>query len=178
MTPLYIFDLDGTLALIEHRRELIQHRDCFYCHGCGETPGVPECKECNGTGRLKPDWPAFFRACVDDEPNWPVISTMMTLIRAGADVRIWSGRSSAVMNETIEWLQRYVSDDVDLDELQLVMRREGDFTPDEELKSGWLAAMTEYDRRRLVAVFDDRDKVVSMWRARGVACFQVAPGAF
>lgn len=33
-------------------------------------------------------------------------------------------------------------------------------------------------RRRLVAVFDDRDKVVSMWRARGVACFQVAPGAF
>lgn len=178
MTPLYIFDLDGTLALIDHRRELIQYRDCFYCHGCGETPGVPECKECNGTGRLKPDWPAFFRACVDDEPNWPVISTMMTLIRAGADVRIWSGRSSAVMNETIEWLQRYVSDDVDLDELQLVMRREGDFTPDEELKSGWLAAMTEYDRRRLVAVFDDRDKVVSMWRARGVACFQVAPGAF
>jgi len=69
MTPLYIFDLDGTLALIDHRRELIQHRDCFYCHGCGETPGVPECKECNGTGRLKPDWPAFFRACVDDEPN-------------------------------------------------------------------------------------------------------------
>lgn len=178
MTPLYIFDLDGTLALIEHRRHLVEFRDCSQCHGCGEAPGVPSCDACGGTGRIKPSWPAFFAACVNDEPNWPVISTMMTLIRAGADVRIWSGRSSAVMNETIEWLQRYVSDDVDLDELQLVMRREGDVTPDEELKSGWLAAMTEYDRRRLVAVFDDRDKVVEMWRSRGVACFQVAPGAF
>lgn len=178
MTPLYIFDLDGTLALIEHRRHLVEFRDCSQCHGCGEAPGVPSCDACGGTGRIKPSWPAFFAACVNDEPNWPVISTMMTLIRAGADVRIWSGRSSAVMNETIEWLQRYVSDDVDLDELQLVMRMEGDFTPDEELKAGWLAAMTEYDRRRLVAVFDDRDKVVEMWRSRGVACFQVAPGAF
>lgn len=76
MTPLYIFDLDGTLALIEHRRHLVEFRDCSTCGGHG------------------------------------------------------------------------------------------------------VVAMTEYDRRRLVAVFDDRDKVVSMWRARGVACFQVAPGAF
>lgn len=177
MTPLYIFDLDGTLALIEHRRHLVEFRDCSTCGGLGLV-ALSGCGDCGATGRIKPSWPAFFAACVHDEPNWPVISTMMTLIRAGADVRIWSGRSSAVMNETIEWLQRYVSDDVDLDELQLVMRREGDFTPDEELKSGWLAAMTEYDRRRLVAVFDDRDKVVEMWRSRGVACFQVAPGAF
>lgn len=177
MTPLYIFDLDGTLALIEHRRHLVEFRGCSTCGGHGVV-ALAGCGDCGATGRIKPSWPAFFAACVHDEPNWPVISTMMTLIRAGADVRIWSGRSSAVMNETIEWLQRYVSDDVDLDELQLVMRREGDFTPDEELKSGWLAAMTEYDRRRLVAVFDDRDKVVEMWRSRGVACFQVAPGAF
>lgn len=180
MTPLYIFDLDGTLALIDHRRHMVERGDCRACagSGLGSPSGNIACIGCGGTGKIRPDWDAFFAACVDDAPNWPVISTMMALIRSGADVRIWSGRSSAVMNETIEWLQRYVSDDVDLDELQLVMRREGDFTPDEELKAGWLAAMTEYDRRRLVAVFDDRDKVVSMWRARGVACFQVAPGAF
>ncbi|WP_435575134.1 hypothetical protein [Burkholderia plantarii] len=34
------------------------------------------------------------------------------------------------------------------------------------------------DRRRIVAVFDDRDSVVAMWRDAGVTCFQVAPGEF
>ena len=32
--------------------------------------------------------------------------------------------------------------------------------------------------QRLVAVFDDRDRVVAMWSAAGVPCFQVAAGEF
>lgn len=62
--------------------------------------------------------------------------------------------------------------------MPLTMRVEGDFTPDEKLKEGWLSSLSSHDRRRLVCVFDDRDKVVSMWRSNGVACFQVAPGGF
>ena len=180
MTPLYIFDLDGTLALIEHRRHLVEYRDCAHCGGSGKTlnvgAGDGTCQHCNGTGRLAPDWKAFFAACVDDSPNWPVISTMNALLKSGADVQIWSGRSAEVMNETLAWLQRFFV--VDAEEVGLCMRREGDFTPDEVLKRSWLDALNEYDRRRLVAVFDDRQKVVDMWRSQGVACFQVAPGDF
>jgi phosphoglycolate phosphatase-like HAD superfamily hydrolase len=154
MTPLYIFDLDGTLALIEHRRHFV---------------------ELTG-GREKADWRAFFAACVKDEPNWPVISTMNALLKSGADVQVWSGRSAEVMNETLAWLQSFF--EVDAEEVGLLMRREADFTPDDQLKQTWLKALNEYDRRRLVAVFDDRQKVVDMWRANGVACFQVAPGDF
>lgn len=156
MPPLYIFDLDGTLALIDHRRHFVTMTD----------------------GRTAADWRAFFLACTLDEPNWPVIGTLGALIKSGADVWIWSGRSSEVMNQTVAWLQRYLPTEVDPDELQLCMRIEGDFTPDEQLKEQWLQALSEYDRKRLVAVFDDRDKVVSMWRRNGVACFQVAPGEF
>ena len=58
------------------------------------------------------------------------------------------------------------------------MRKAGDFTPDEDLKRGWLAEMEPPELARLTAVFDDRDKVVAMWRAAGVPCFQVAPVAF
>lgn len=155
MTPLYIFDLDGTLALIEHRRPLLDSDE--------------------------PDrWDRFYAACVHDKPNWPVIDTMQKLLRAGAEVRIWSGRSAVVMNETLSWLHKHVFgfDGLDPDRVELCMRRTDDFTPDEQLKKGWLEALSSYDRRRLVAVFDDRDKVVAMWRAEGVACFQVAPGAF
>lgn len=150
MTPMYIFDLDGTLALIEHRK-------CFI------------------EGDEK-DWKSFYAACPFDKPNWPVISTMNALLRSGADIQIWSGRSAEVMNETLAWLQRFF--EIDAEEVQLVMRREGDFTPDDALKAQWLENLNEFDRRRLVAVFDDRDKVVAMWRRNGVACFQVAPGEF
>lgn len=154
MTPLYIFDLDGTLALTEHRQHILDDKE-------------------------RPDrWSAFFLACVNDSPNWPVISTFNALLKAGADIQIWSGRSAEVMNETLAWIHRYVVKDIDLDEVNLVMRRVGDFTPDEDLKRGWLHSLNEYDRRRLVAIFDDRQKVVDMWRAEGVACFQVAAGQF
>lgn len=50
--------------------------------------------------------------------------------------------------------------------------------PDEKLKRLWLNEMSQADRSRLTAVFDDRDKVVAMWREAGVPCFQVAPGEF
>lgn len=167
MIPLYIFDLDGTLALIEHRRHFVE-------------PPMIQAPASLG-GQMKdpsfvPDWKSFFAECRNDEPNWPVIATMNMLLKSGADVRIWSGRSAEVMNETLSWIQRFF--EIDSEEVQLCMRREGDFTPDEKLKEFWLGELNEYDRRRLVAVFDDRQKVVDMWRANGVACFQVAPGKF
>lgn len=58
------------------------------------------------------------------------------------------------------------------------MRQAGDYTADDVLKKQWLDAMLIDDRRRLVAVFDDRDRVVQMWRNAGVTCFQVASGEF
>jgi len=197
MKPLYIFDLDGTLALIDHRRHLVEQRACTDCDGCGTYYPPPEpvtppvgakyamilppsepCRVCNGKGELKPDWPAFYKACVHDRPNAPVISILETLARARCDVWIWSGRSAEVMNETLSWLHKHLSEHLDFDKLQLCMRREGDFTPDDVLKAGWYDDLHHVDRERLVAIFDDRDKVVRMWRSKGVACFQVAPGDF
>lgn len=159
MKPLYIFDLDGTLALIEHRRHFVERE------------------------RGRQDWPGFFRACVDDIPNVPVIRVMECLRRFG-DVWIFSGRSDEVRQETVEWLVRHTSfatsdfDSAFGTQDVLTMRREGDYTPDDELKQRWLNLMLVEDRDRLVGVFDDRDRVVAMWRAAGVQCFQVAPGEF
>ena len=149
MKPLYIFDLDGTLALTEHRQHIL-----------------------NSDSRDK--WKRFFAACVDDKPNTAVIRTMQILAESGADIWIWSGRSDEVLKETTEWLEKNCFGGV----FSLSMRVEGDFTPDEILKKSWLDDTSEEDRKRLVAVFDDRDKVVAMWRSAGVPCFQVAPGSF
>ena len=142
-TPLVVFDLDGTLADVEHRRH----------HVAG------------GNRR----WDRFFAACVDDAPVEAVILAFRAHQAAGARVEVWSGRSDAVRRETEDWLERHA-----LRPDRLLMRRASDHTPDDTLKESWLDAA---DPKPSV-VYDDRDKVVAMWRRRGVPCFQVAPGDF
>ena len=175
--PLYIFDLDGTLALIEHRRHYVD-RPSLKCYDCGGA-NRSNCVQCADLDEgFKPDWTAFYAACHLDEPNKPVIATLNRLHQAGADIWIFSGRSDEVREKTVSWLTKHVR----LWEYQidacLCMRRAGDYTPDDVLKKQWLDNMLVEDSQRLVAVFEDRDRMVAMWRAAGVPCFQVAPGDF
>ncbi len=146
--PLVIFDLDGTLALVEHRLHHIR-----------------------GARR---EWSRFFAACTDDSPNSPVVALLRSLHReAGWEVRIWSGRSDEVRAETEAWLRRHVGI-----ELPLIMRLRGDHQPDVTLKESWLLALSPADRARLRFIVDDRDAVVQMWRRHGVVCLQCAEGRF
>ncbi|MBC3872641.1 phosphatase domain-containing protein [Undibacterium flavidum] len=153
--PLYIFDLDGTMAIIDHRRHWVQKEK-------------PSCE----------DWHQFHIECEFDVPNTSVIQTMEILRNSGADIWIFSGRSDEVREMTENWLMKHANFNADELQTALSMRIAGDFTPDDELKLIWLANMLDEDRNRLVAVFDDRDRVVQMWRQEGISCFQVALGNF
>lgn len=82
------------------------------------------------------------------------------------------------MYESAAWLAHHTSFMLHDFDTVLTMRQEGDYTPDDILKRKWLDGMLVDDRHRLVATFDDRDRVVAMWRAAGVLCFQVADGEF
>lgn len=162
-----IFDLDGTLALIEHRRHFIEGKD--------------------------KNWNAFFEACDQDEPNWPVIAVLQALRERHPYIEIWSGRSDLVLAKTLNWLAAHnipirlpPADDQERLARKLAdpscrvtlrMRQEGDFTPDDELKMQWLEEVT-VEGKLVEFVFDDRQKVVDMWRAKGIVCMQVAPGDF
>ena len=124
-------------------------------------------------------WRHFYAACDKDQPNEPVLATMNRLRQVGAEVWIFSGRSDEVRDKTVAWLAQHTNFmSWELDGPLLQMRPAMDHRPDDELKKQWLDAMLVDDRRRLVAVFDDRDRVVQMWRANGAACFQVANGGF
>ena len=150
MKKTVIFDLDGTLALIDKRRA-ISAKD-------------------NG----KINWKTFFAPenISLDEPNVPVIEMAKMLKAQGHSVVIFSGRDSISRAETIDWLIKFgVPFDV------LKMRIQGTFTPDDVLKQNWLDQLFP-DRSDVLCIFDDRDKVVKMWRDNGISCFQVAPGNF
>src|SRR5262245_37403492 len=79
-----IFDLDGTLALIEHRVHHITSE--------------------------KLDWTTFYAACADDLPNSPLITVYRALARQGYELWIVSGRSDEVIEQTMAWLKHHVGD--------------------------------------------------------------------
>ncbi|UTU07858.1 3'-phosphate, 5'-polynucleotide kinase [Caulobacter phage C1] len=143
----YIFDFDGTLAQIDHRRHLVED------------------------GRR--DWNAFFEACDQDAPIQEVIDILNILAKAGHRVEIWSGRSAAVEQKSRDWLARKGVDPIHLKR----MRPIDDFQPDDKLKLSWLNEERSLGHTPDV-IFDDRQKVVDMWRANDVPCFQVNPGDF
>ena len=145
-----IFDLDGTLALIDKRRAL------------AAKPG----------GKI--NWRVFFSPdnIQLDEPNIPVIKTFQALKQAGFEVGILSGRDSISRKETEDWLhENGIWPDF------FKMRPQGSHTPDDVLKKAWLDEL-QAEGKYVMCVFDDRDKVVKMWRDNGITCMQVNYGDF
>ena len=149
-----IFDLDGTLADITKRREM-------------------STKE-NG----KIDWDVFFEPnnIWFDLPNEPVI-TMAQLLSDKHRIVIFSGRSKATKDETKRWLKKF---DVPFDVIKMrPTSNEWKFMPDDELKQHWLDSLFKDEKKQdILCVFDDRQKVVDMWRRNGITCFQVDDGNF
>lgn len=156
MRPIYVFDLDGTLANIDHRLHLL----------------TTARKDERGF-RSGEAYREFYAACVGDEVNEGVAGVYDALGMSGNEVWIWTGRSEEVRDETIAWIfhNLYMPPD------ELMMRPIGDHRPDTVLKAEWLAALDEEARRRLV-VFEDRSRMVKMYRDAGVTCLQVAEGEF
>jgi hypothetical protein len=149
-----IFDLDGTLADITKRREM-------------------STKE-NG----KIDWDIFLTPenIWFDTPNEPVIEMAKVLSQKNRIV-IFSGRSKATKDETKRWLNKF---DVPFDVIKMrPTSNDWKFIPDDELKQYWLDSLFPGDKKdNILCVFDDRQKVVDMWRSNGLTCMQVDEGNF
>ena len=162
-----IFDLDGTLANIDERREQSMKSD----------------------GKL--DWDIFFDAdnIKLDIPNAPVIKCAQMFHNDGFRIIIFSGRNDRSFHTTETWLKEH---NVPFD--LLVMRpdkfkdkswpvADGNpatpamrFMPDEKLKKAMLDTFVNKDN--VFCIFDDRKKVVDMWRQEGLTCFEVEEGNF
>ena len=163
-----IFDLDGTLADIDIRRD----------------------KSLKPNGKL--DWDIFAapNSIMDwDTPNEPVIKMAQMFAKEGFKIVIFSGRNDRGFVATNHWLTKH---NVPFDLLVLRPDKfkanswpiadgnpatdEMRFMPDEILKKKMLDTFVDIDDVFLVV--DDRDKVVKMWRDLGLNTFQVAPGDF
>lgn len=144
-----VFDIDGTLANIDHRRHFVSSK--------------PK------------NWMAFRRGMANDPVNWDIQFTLLAYKKMGCTILIASGRNEEDRAVTTQWLD----DTAQLKGLyeKLYLRADKDYRADNIVKSEILDQMIADGYNPTIAV-DDRRQVVDMWRQRGLRCLQVDPGDF
>lgn len=118
------------------------------------------------------NWKAFFSAAPLDRPIQRVIDNVLDLQSKGCLMVMCSGRPEDYRKDTEDWLERH-----GIIPTKLYMRKSGDYRTDDAVKAELLKDIKE-DGIDPKVVFDDRDRVVQMWRDKGLVCIQVAEGDF
>lgn len=116
--------------------------------------------------------PYDFSRVGEDSVNEDVKQMRDNLVSSGYDIIIVSGRDSSCRKETIKWLS-----DNGIYYNSLHMRQEWDKRSDDIVKRQ-IAEDSILPFYNIKWVFDDRNKVVKMWRELGLTCFQVAEWDF
>lgn len=151
---LVIFDLDGTLANVEHRLHYIR-------------PNPPIDPE---TGKkVKRRYDLFHRACVDDTLIKPVAFFYRSFISNGDNVIVLSGRDDAVRQETEQWFH---DNNLPLP-TEMILKTGNQNVADVDQKSFQAVRLEKKYGRPIDMVFEDRLRVVSMWKKRGTFVFDV-----
>lgn len=146
-----IFDIDGTLADCSHRRYYIE--------------------------KPNNDWGAFYAGMAKDTPTY--LATLLSTGVFNFALPIFvTGRPEEYRYTTEQWLLAYTRIRFPGNKPPiLLMRPDGDYTPDDDLKRRiYIDQIKPHFDIQLV--FDDRNKVVKMWRSLGLECWQVAEGNF
>lgn len=121
----------------------------------------------NGRGPYEGD------KCDTDIVNEPVAHTLAQLRSANENVIFVSGRFEAVREKSIQWLKDHGIDYAPI----LFMRKDGDMREDSIIKEEiYRDHIAPY--YNVIAVFDDRRRVVDATRALGYTVFHVTEGDF
>jgi hypothetical protein len=109
----------------------------------------------------------------EDEPVKNVIDVVKAMAIAGFKVIFVSGRDGSCALQTGMWVDTHYDGPYE----NIFMREPKDNRKDNIVK---LEIFDKYirDNYNVVAVFDDRDQVVRMWRSIGLTCMQVEYGDF
>ena len=154
-TKLIVSDLDGTIAGISHRLHFVK-------------------------GREKKDWNGFFGAISGDSLRKEVLAQVLEEY-AKAEYEavdgervykiLFSARPERTREDTEAWLEKEgVLSEFDT----LIMRPDGDSRQDDEMKR--LMYDRFLKRYNVVKIFDDRPRVINVWKELGLDVVDVGPG--
>lgn len=121
--------------------------------------------------RKPKDWVAFQAEAHLDSVIEP-IATIFRVMGPWHNIILCTGRGEQERRVTEAWLAKHR-----LISLWLFMRTEGDYRADDVVKAEMLVQMRARGLDPKLA-FEDRSRVVAMWRSHGIVCAQVAEGDF
>lgn len=152
---LVVFDLDGTLADVQHRMHFIRPN--------------PPIDPVTGK-KVKRRFDLFHHACVDDGVIEPVAYFYKKFV-ADPDVTVvvLSGRDIATLNATVDWFDRKGLPQPD----EMLLKSGDQHTPDVEQKRINADRLEKKYGEPIAMVFEDRQRVVKMWKERGTFVFDV-----
>jgi hydroxymethylpyrimidine pyrophosphatase-like HAD family hydrolase len=154
---MFVFDIDGTMANAEHRLPLIE----------------------KGPGK-KPNWKAFYQGMTHDTEYVAVMTVLVALWNMGREIVLLTGRPEEYRQNTIDWLTNIGLDQAIIDSLGILMRPTGDYREDTEVKSELLDKFAKKYKESfgtdlvIEGIFEDRQRVIDMWRAKGYYVFNCA----
>ena len=122
-------------------------------------------------------WEEFHGRLVHDRPHEDVAYFLKELSFYHKVIAV-TGRNEAFRQLTWDWLKKHKLDE-NIDEI--LMRPDGDWSPDHELKTQMLEKALGNKStvlERVAIVLEDRDKVIEAYRNYGLPCWQVRPGSF
>ena len=139
-----VFDLDGTLSDDRHRRHHVE--------------------------KHPKDFDSYHNAAYEDLPHRHILATLIALFNDAHVIEIWTGRRDNHWRKTDDWLTLYLPTmyNVEDGDVRLRMVPESETRDTNTVKGEWA------DEWKPDMVFDDRQKCVDYWRARGIPCLQVA----
>ena len=153
----FIFDIDGTLADCSHRLHHI--RDVV------NGKKLPSKKQ---------DWDAFNADMKFDIPFDDVLRMNAMCVSLGYNICLMTGRKFAYLSETTKWMHDY---GIGFD--QIYMRSSNDHRSDVEVKQELYGQFRRDNPDAYVCgVFEDRTRVVRLWRSLGLTCYQVKEGDY
>lgn len=140
-----VSDLDGTLADCSHRQHLVRQKE--------------------------KDWNKFFAGTKDDVPRMDIFDQVMkdylnAALKYGVDntyLVIVSARPEYTRAATIEWLERH---GMIHDITAIIMRGDSDRRDDDVVKREVYDNLLS--KNDVLRVYDDRPRVVRMWRELGL----------
>ena len=108
-----------------------------------------------------------------DTLNTEVYNALMLAFKAGVSIIIVSGRDHTYRAETVAWLQ---ANDVPYDALYMrppENRKDGKKTEDSIVKYNLFNQYIRDSKYKILGVYDDRHRVLRMWRKLGLTTFHV-----
>lgn len=114
------------------------------------------------------DWENVFK----DDVDHAILKLIYSHIALKHKIFFVSGRDESARKATEDWLNLH-----NITYEALYMRKKDNYDKDTKVKKEIFETHFK-DKYNIIAVYDDRQQVVDMWRGLGIKCLQVAKGDF